>query len=133
VSTARAAYGAATTNSGNRRNTGSTTGDNSTNHRKSRRYQVALSASVHMPAAGGSCSGKNQNSSLASQASPPISMDGTAIADSTQSDGNSRRSRLSTASGPDRSSDAAIIEPASANITDIAGKMTVSADHPVTW
>ena len=34
---------------------------------------------------------------------------------------------------PGRSSEAAISEPASANITDIAGKTMVSATHPVEW
>ena len=130
--TASATYGTATVHSGNRRKSGNSSGDSRTNQRKSRRYQVALSASVHSPPAGGSSIGKNQSSSFQSQASPPISIAGTAIADSTHSDGSNRRRRRSTANGPDRSSDAAIIEPPSANITDIAGKTTVSADHPVT-
>ncbi|GAA2518214.1 hypothetical protein Ahu01nite_074640 [Winogradskya humida] len=60
-------------------------------------------------------------------------MAGTAIADITQNDGNNLRNRRSTASGPDLSIEAAISEPAIANITDIAGRAMVSAAQPVQW
>jgi hypothetical protein len=62
---------------------------------------------------------------------PAASIAGTATAASTHSDGSRRRIRRSTAHGPHRSSDAAISDPASANITDMAGKTTVSAAQPV--
>ncbi|GIE91129.1 hypothetical protein SAMN06264365_12562 [Actinoplanes regularis] len=63
---------------------------------------------------------------------PAISIAGTAISRaSTQSEGSNRRRRRSTAHTPNRSSDAAISDPASANITDIAGKTMVSAVQPV--
>ena len=60
-------------------------------------------------------------------------MAGTKNAASTQSDGSSRRSRRPTAETPERSSDAAISDPASANITDMAGKTMVRNAQPVVW
>ena len=76
--------------------------------------------------AGGSLIGNSHSSTFGLNASPVSSMAGTKTAATTHSDGSSRRSRRPTARTPLRSSDAAISDPARANITDIAGNTSVS-------
>lgn len=65
--------------------------------------------------------------------SPVSSIAGTKTTATTHSEGSSRRSRRPTAGPPERSSDAAISDPARANMTDMAGKTSVSEASPVTW
>ncbi|GAB3943245.1 hypothetical protein GCM10027614_31620 [Micromonospora vulcania] len=94
---------------------------------------MTLSASAPQWLAGGSATGNSHSSSRGVTGSPVSTMAGTKTAASTHSDGSNRRSRRPTARGPERVSEAAINEPASANITDMAGKTRVSVAHPVTW
>jgi hypothetical protein len=100
VITARAPYGSRRVVRGKRRNSGRNKGDKRTNHRKSRRYHIAAKPSSQKPVAGGSTTGKNQSSTFQSQAMPPSSMNGTATATSSHSEGSSRWRRRSTANGP---------------------------------
>src|SRR3954470_4789545 len=118
VVTVRVAYGRATDGTGKRRKTGSASGESSTSQRKSRRYQRAARPSSQKPVTGGSSSGNAHSRIFQSQTRPAANIIGTATAISTHSDGSRRRRRRSTAKGPYRSSEAAIIEPANANITD---------------
>ncbi len=68
-----------------------------------------------------------------SQPSPVASMTGRKRAITAHSEGSSRRMRRPIAETPNLSTEAAMSEPASANITDIAGKKRmVSAAKPVT-
>ena len=66
-------------------------------------------------------------------ASPVSSMAGTKITRHHPERGQQAAQPTPTAGTPDRSSDAAISEPASANITDMAGKISVRVASPVTW
>ncbi len=59
-------------------------------------------------------------------------MAGRKTAITAQSEGSRRRMRRPIAETPNRSTEAAISEPPSANITDMAGSTTVSAAKPVT-
>ena len=86
---------------------------------------MMLSASAPQLLAGGSAIGNSHSSTRGLTDNPVNIMAGTKTTASTHSDGSSRRSRRPTAAGPTRVSDAAISEPASANITDMAGKTRV--------
>lgn len=94
---------------------------------------MMLSARAPQLLAGGSAIGNSHSSTRGLIGIPLSSMAGTKTNASTHNDGSSRRSRRPTAAGPERVNEAAISEPASANITDMAGKARVRVAHPVTW
>src|SRR5690348_9689150 len=104
------------------------------NHRYDRMYQNIASHVPPHTVVGASPNGTTQRIQRQVCGVPPTKDIETTAMDARSHTGNRiRRNRRPTATAPDRSIDAAMSEPPSANIRPIAGKITVNHQNPSVW
>src|SRR5262245_14248186 len=126
--------GTSTLGIGHLRNSHSRTGEAMMNHRYERTYQIWLNQRPPFSVVGGSSRGMNHSTVRHECSMPPHSdMSVTANTPRTQNGTMMRRIRRPIDFTPERSSEAAMREPPSANISPMAGKTTVSHANPSVW
>lgn len=121
------------TGSGASRKRRSSSGETSTNHRYARRYQSTAQACSPHALPGGSPTGSTQSSTSGPGTQPCISIATPSTRPNSHTGISSRRSLPRSTPAAGRSSERAMSDPASANITPMEGKTYPSHGHSKVW